>query len=137
MHLTLYNFIFQIKKKIGKILIFWNTLSPTLTTNTGLAINTLTTNKACLLNNKLKRPSVGPSNLGIMIENTTLKLSTKKIKLKNDPLKFQKNYKPIQGGLLGRVRGGQRPPQQGPAGSQGLPSPQQEREGGGHPNLLV
>ena len=49
----------ELHQKIGKILIFWNTLSPTLTTNTvlavdtlttntGLAVNTLTTNKACL-----------------------------------------------------------------------------------------
>ena len=78
MHLTLYYFICQIDKKLVNFRFFWNTLSPTLTTNTGLAINTLTTNKACLLNNKLKRPSVGPSNMGILIENTTLKFSTTK-----------------------------------------------------------
>jgi len=29
---------------------FWNTLSPTLTTNTGLAINTLTTNTGLAVN---------------------------------------------------------------------------------------
>ena len=60
MHVTLYDFIIQIYKKIVKFRLFWNTLSPTLTTNTGLAVNTLTmntglavktltTNKACLL----------------------------------------------------------------------------------------
>ncbi len=89
MHQTLYNFIFEIDKKLVNFCFFWNTLSPTLTTNTGLAINTLTTNtglavntlttnKACLVNNKLKRPPVGPSNMGILIENITLKFSTTK-----------------------------------------------------------
>ena len=48
MHLTLYNFIFQIEKKPVNLRFLRNTLSPTLTTNTGLAINTLATNKACL-----------------------------------------------------------------------------------------
>ena len=60
MHLTLYNFIFQIDKKLVNFRFFWNTLISTLTINTGLAINTLTMstglavkiitmNKACLL----------------------------------------------------------------------------------------
>ena len=35
MHLTLYNFIFQIDKKLINFKFFWNTLSVTLTTNTG------------------------------------------------------------------------------------------------------
>ena len=59
MHLTLYNFIFQIDKKLVNFGFFWNTLSPTLFTNTaltvnrlftitGLALNILATNKACL-----------------------------------------------------------------------------------------
>ena len=47
---TLNNFIFRIDKKIGKLYIFWNTLSPTLTTNTGSAINTLTTNTGLAIN---------------------------------------------------------------------------------------
>ena len=46
-HLTLYNFIFQLDKKFVNFRFFWNTLSPTLTKNTSLAVNTLTTNKAC------------------------------------------------------------------------------------------
>ena len=56
-NLTMYNFIFQIKKNY-KLYIFSNTLCPILTTNTGLAvkpltmniglaINTLTKNKTC------------------------------------------------------------------------------------------
>ena len=59
MHITLYNLIFQIGKKMVNIRFFWNTLSPTLFTNTaltvnrlftitGLALNILATNKACL-----------------------------------------------------------------------------------------
>ncbi len=48
MHLTLYNFILQIDKKLVNFRFFWNTLSPTLTMNTGLAVNILTTNKAYL-----------------------------------------------------------------------------------------
>ena len=50
MHLTLYNFIFQIDKKFVNFRFFWNTLSPTLTTNTGLAVNTLTTNTGLAVN---------------------------------------------------------------------------------------
>ena len=50
MHLTLYNFIFQIDKKLVNFRIFWNTLCLTLTTNTGLAINTLTTNTGLAVN---------------------------------------------------------------------------------------
>ena len=40
----------RLTKNIGKLYIFWNTLSPTLTTNTGLAINTLTTNTGLAVN---------------------------------------------------------------------------------------
>ena len=50
MHLTLYNFIFQIDKKMVNFRFFWNTLSPTLTTNTVLAVNTLTTNTGLAVN---------------------------------------------------------------------------------------
>ena len=50
MHLTLYNFIFQIDKKMVNFRFFWNTLNPTLTTNTGLAVNTLTTNTGLAVN---------------------------------------------------------------------------------------
>ena len=49
-HLTLYNFIFQIDKKMVNFRFFWNTLNPTLTTNTGLAVNTLTTNTDLAVN---------------------------------------------------------------------------------------
>ena len=54
MHLTLYNFIFQIDKKLVNFRFFWNTLSSTLFMNTGLDVNTLTTNKACLYVNVSK-----------------------------------------------------------------------------------
>ena len=50
MHLALYNFILQIDKKLVNFRFFWNTLSPTLTTNTGLAVNTLTTNTGLAVN---------------------------------------------------------------------------------------
>ena len=50
MHIILYNFIFQIDEKIVNFRFFWNTLSLTLTTNTGLAINTLTTNTGLVVN---------------------------------------------------------------------------------------
>ena len=60
-------------------MIFWNTLSPTLTTDAGLAINTLTTNKACLL----KKQAEETSNIRIQIENTIYKISNnKKVTLK-------------------------------------------------------
>ena len=50
MHPTLYNFIFQIDKKLVNFKFFWNTLSPTLTMNTYLAVNTLTTNTGLAVN---------------------------------------------------------------------------------------
>ena len=40
MHLTLYDLIFQTYKNLN-FLFLWNTLSPTLLTNTGLPVNTL------------------------------------------------------------------------------------------------
>ena len=49
MHLTIYNFIFQIEKKFANFRFFWNTLSPTPTMNTSLAVNTLTTNAGLVL----------------------------------------------------------------------------------------
>ena len=49
-HVTLYNLIFQIDKKLVNLRFFWNTLSPTVTANTGLAINTLTTNTGLAVN---------------------------------------------------------------------------------------
>ena len=63
MHLTLYDFLLQIHKKLVNFRFFWNPLSPTLTmntgltiniliTNTGLAVNTITKNKACLYEKK-------------------------------------------------------------------------------------
>ena len=60
-------------------MIFWNILSSTLTTNTGLAINTLTANKACLLKKKAEETS----NIRIQIENTIYEISNnKKVTLK-------------------------------------------------------
>ena len=50
MHLILFNIIFQTVKKFLSFRFFWNTLSPTLTTNTGLAVNTLTTNTGLAIN---------------------------------------------------------------------------------------
>jgi len=48
--LTLFNFIFKREKENCQLLIFfWTTLSKILFTNTGRAVNTLFTNKACLI----------------------------------------------------------------------------------------
>ena len=48
MHLTLYNYTFHIDKNGLTLDLFWKTLGPLLAASTGLAVNTLATNKACL-----------------------------------------------------------------------------------------
>ena len=71
MHLSLYNSILQIDKKLVNFRFFWNTLSQTLTTNTGLAVNTLTTNIGLAINtltmNKACQSIIQHYNLYIIV----------------------------------------------------------------------